>query len=53
MGGSASKVFDHIKNVSKDNENANQKLLLLIEKKGSNVNYVGKVSKQKLIRNCI
>ena len=43
MGGQSSKVLDHVKMTNKDNEVTNAKLLKLIKKEGSDVNYSGKV----------
>ena len=43
MGGQSSKILDHVKMANKDSEVMHTKLLKLIERQGSDVNYSGKV----------
>ena len=43
MGGQSSKILDHVKMANKDSEVMHTKLLKLIERQGSDVNYFGKV----------
>ena len=43
MGGQSSRILDHVKMANKDSEVMNTKLLKLIDKQGSDINYTGKV----------